>query len=704
LAVVGLALVALVAGRRLVTASGRTTSWRGAGRAVLGGYDRPLALGALAVSLITFGIDIYLLERKYEISRSGFLQDHPLTGLPTFLIFLAVLLLSEILFFFAIAGAWGAASRWLGVRPVLGAYHYVSVVGGLSIAITAARYQILSYFADFVDFTVLRNLGGGSLSAAVAYGFEEGRLFAGVTGSALVAYVVGHFVVRRAQGMPARSETRVEAVTVRWSLTTTVVSVIGLALLVLAVNRHEDYRHHLSQVSAYSYARQVLDRLTDVDGDGYGLFAWSADPAPFDPTVYPNALDVPGDGVDQNGLAGDFIYQPSPRMAAVFPGRKQHLIVIVLESARADVLQAHVGDRPVTPELRKLAAAGAAGSAYYSHTGFSTSSLKAIFSASLSARPAFGSSLFTLLKDHGYQVAVVSGQDETFGDIAGDLQMRSAAASYFDASMAVNDRVFPSMAPNGLAVSNERVVRQFAAAAQDLDWSRPVFAYINLQSAHFPYYHPGMPVRLDAVSPLARSAIRIGRQREVYHTYLNAIADADAAVGRLLTEIARHGSLDDMLVVVTGDHGESLFDDGLLGHGHQLNDVQTRTLLVASRPLPELRGLLGQIDLAGVLLRGIGARLVHADTGAPLDQAPPRHVFQYIGRLERPLAIGLVDQDGERVVFNVGARRVHFSASGTWIGVEALGQHPREQAKFTRLVTAWEHVHWEQHLFRAGQR
>jgi hypothetical protein len=662
--------------------------------------ERSLALSALAASVVTFLLDILLLERKYEISRSGFLQYHPLTGLPTFGLFLGVLLLTEVLFFGALAGLWGAASRRLGIRPGLSAYHFVGVVGGISVAIIAARYQLLTYFADFMDFTVLRNLGGGSLSEALAYGVEESHLFAWITGSAMVLYVGGHFVVGRAWPQLTGPAT----VSVRRYLAGSAVCVLGLAGLVLAVNRSEDFRHHLNRVTAYSYARQLFDTLTDVDRDGYGLFAWWADPAPFDATVYPNALDVPGDGIDQDGLAGDFQYQPSPRLTPVFTGRKQHLIVIVVESARADVLEARVGDRAVTPELQKLAARGATSRTYYSHTGFTSSSIKALFSGSLSGLPTFGTSLFTALREHGYQVAVVSGQDETFGGIADDLAMRPAATSYFDASLAANERVFPSMAPTSLAISNERVVRQFASMAKTLDWNTPIFAYVNLQSAHFPYYYPSMPVVLGTVTPLQRSAIGAERKREVYHTYLNAIADADASVGRILKEIAQHGSLDDMLVVVTGDHGESLFDDGLLGHGHQLNDVQTRTLLVTNRALPGLDGLLGQADLATMLLRGIGAQLVDADTGATVPAAPPRHVFQYIGHLDQPLAIGLVDQDGERVIFNMGARQVYFGALGAWLPLAKLGTHPREAAKLTRLITAWEHVRWEHHQGKQRRR
>ena len=42
----------------------------------------------------------------------------------------------------------------------------------------------------------------------------------------------------------------------------------------------------------------------------------------------------------------------------------------------------------------------------------------------------------------------------------------------------------------------------------------------------------------------------------------------------------------DPAVVVTSDHGESLFEEGFLGHGYALNDAQSRIpLIVTGLPL-----------------------------------------------------------------------------------------------------------------------
>ena len=43
-------------------------------------------------------------------------------------------------------------------------------------------------------------------------------------------------------------------------------------------------------------------------------------------------------------------------------------------------------------------------------------------------------------------------------------------------------------------------------------------------------------------------------------------------------------------MIVTSDHGEALFEDGVLGHGLALDEAQTRVPLVVSRPRRRLAG------------------------------------------------------------------------------------------------------------------
>ena len=106
----------------------------------------------------------------------------------------------------------------------------------------------------------------------------------------------------------------------------------------------------------------------------------------------------------------------------------------------------------------------------------------------------------------------------------------------------------------------------------------------------------------------------------------------------MLARLRRLGVLDDTLVVVTADHGESLFDDGFLGHGHVLNDQQTRIPFILSDPGVAIAAPIGLADMRAIILRAAGATTPAA-----------RHdgVFQYLGDLDRPGAIGLVARGGD---------------------------------------------------------
>ena len=285
--------------------------------------------------------------------------------------------------------------------------------------------------------------------------------------------------------------------------------------------------------------------------------------------------------------------------------------------------------------------------------------------------------------------------------MAEELQMRTSAFEFFDATSAPAERVFASAAPTSLTLSNPRVVREFETFVAQVDWQRPVFAYVNLQSAHFPYHYPGMPTLLDIGEPLSRGEISATNKVRLEHTYLNAIANADLAVGQIVAKLRDLGRWNDTLLVVSGDHGESLFDDGLLGHGHQLNDIQTRTLLVANQRLPGLSGLLGQTDLSIEMLEGIGARVTAvSDQSVSVRDRDRSDVFQIVGSLDNPAAIGFVDADRKRVALNMTSREAYFDSVQRWIPVANVSAYPNEAERLKRLVNHWEALRWEQWLAR----
>src|SRR6185436_8545232 len=96
---------------------------------------------------------------------------------------------------------------------------------------------------------------------------------------------------------------------------------------------------------------------------------------------------------------------------------------------------------------------------------------------------------------------------------------------------------------------------------------------------------------------IARGEIAVGNRERVAQTYWNAIAYNDRLIGALIERLRRLGVLENSILVVTADHGESLFDDGFLGHGHMLNDQQTRIPFILNRAGVAIPPVIGLADM-----------------------------------------------------------------------------------------------------------
>ncbi len=112
-------------------------------------------------------------------------------------------------------------------------------------------------------------------------------------------------------------------------------------------------------------------------------------------------------------------------------------------------------------------------------------------------------------------------------------------------------------------------------AAKAIEWlderdGRPFFAWVHLYEPHAPY-DPPEPIRSRF------PATMIG-------AYDGEIAEADIQVGRLIGHLASTGRLDRTLVVVLGDHGESLGEHGEEQHGFFVYNPDIQIPLIVAGP------------------------------------------------------------------------------------------------------------------------
>lgn len=134
------------------------------------------------------------------------------------------------------------------------------------------------------------------------------------------------------------------------------------------------------------------------------------------------------------------------------------------------------------------------------------------------------------------------------------------------------------------------------AALKWLDSVRgqPFFAWVHLYDPHYPYE------RHDDLPQLRRD-----------DPYDEEIAYADFQVGRLASWLAQHGLRRKTLLVVVGDHGESLGEHGEATHGLTLYEGPLRVPFIVSGPA-ELKSAqpiadpVGLVDLFPTLLDCVG--------------------------------------------------------------------------------------------------
>lgn len=643
----------------------------------------------LAAFVGTWPVELLLAERKYGFLGGGFGQSHALGG-P---LEIAAFILSTAMAQAVMLGLPYILFRRLMRDPArqeerLLAFLFVAI--GVASLILTAKLELLGYFSDAVSFKLLRNLGGGSLLDAALFGLSESALYAvAIVASGAVFWVLRHWLRRRR----ARREITPDAPAAfgwrGWS-----VLLLATMIAIAAGDRARNVRLAAHRMNAYALLSDGFNRLTDPDRDGFGLFGSEIDRWPFDSTRYPFALDVPGDGIDQDGIAGDLTLPPphANYHAPTLPARPRHLVLMVLESTRADLLDARVDGRLVAPNLRAVATSGSRVREAYSHVGFTTESLKSLFTGQLAPEGPHPS-LFTDLKAAGYRIAVFSGQPESFGDIDAVVGEKASSDIYVDASTLKDERATAFAAQGSLLVDENKLLRAFDRRLGDAaEWRRPTFAYFNFQSAHFPYHHPGM-VDLIEPHPLPRGDINLAHRGRLKRTYWNAVAYTDARLGELISRLKALGVWQDTLLVVTADHGESLFDDRFLGHGHLINRQQTHIPLVFNQPGIDPHGPVGLSDYRRLILDLLADRPTARSSDA---------VFQYIGDLDQPAQIGLAEPGGRWTIFDFDTRDIRFLPGDAAIPYAALRPGTRAKVRAEQLIRRWEVERWRHHLAAAN--
>ncbi len=264
-------------------------------------------------------------------------------------------------------------------------------------------------------------------------------------------------------------------------------------------------------------------------------------------------------------LAGAFAWLRRP--AVVRRERGLNVLLVTIDTLRADALGCYGRSGADTPRVDRLAATGVRFDFAHAHNVVTLPSHANILSGrypfdhgvrenSGFRFPAGMDSLATLLRKAGYHTgAFVSAfpLDSRFG---------------LDRGFEVYDDRFGDAEAGSDFQMQERAGAKTVAAARAwiLANPGPRFCWVHLYEPHAPYAPP------------------FDWRGRVPTAYDGEVAAADAALAPLLDPLLDAGAADDTLVVLTADHGEGLGDHGEATHGVFAYESTLRVPLILHNP------------------------------------------------------------------------------------------------------------------------
>ena len=309
------------------------------------------------------------------------------------------------------------------------------------------------------------------------------------------------------------------------------------------------------------------------------------------------------------------------------------LLVIVIDTQRADHLSSYGYARPTSPGLDALATRGARFTSAVSVSNRTGTSMASLWTGMLPSRHGVFRTgdvldehfvtVAELLRVRGYRTGAWCPNpslDRAFGHAQGwdayddDVLKRVA-----------DDARAPWRRWETATAINERALRWIAERPE-----QPFFAWLHYRDVHGPYVPP--PPYDEMFPPLGTRPIAAAEAaaRPVYLTlpgdgndlqhylgqYDGGVRYTDQRIAELLAELERRGVLERTVVVVTSDHGEAFLEHGQWNHDASLYEEEVHVPLIVVRPGGSARvveRVVSSLDLFPTLLALAGAPVPSSD-------------------------------------------------------------------------------------------
>lgn len=340
-----------------------------------------------------------------------------------------------------------------------------------------------------------------------------------------------------------------------------------------------------------------------------------------------------------------------------------HVLLIIMESLRPEALSPKI--------MGKLDAWSTQGLRLLRHYSGSNCSHLGMFSLLYGRAPlgyhetldrGIPPQLLETVKDLGYQVSLVtSGEIKGFRRLHDFVNERTCDAVIFEGNS-------PVQGMDEWPQSDRRKLHRARTILKDAG-GKPQFVFFYLLSTHHRY---AFPPEFEIFQESA-SFWRFLYPREQIRNYQSRYTNACLFLEHELMKLVKSIDMNRTIIVITGDHGESMGEDGVFTHGTRMSEVQVRTPLAMvgpGVPAKTIRTATVHMDVLPTLLHAI---LLES---TPVAGCDGRDLIAKEFPHDRVVVVPAVGRDFDRFLIIQGEQRSLYKAnlnqrrSG---GVEHLG-------------------------------
>ena len=349
-----------------------------------------------------------------------------------------------------------------------------------------------------------------------------------------------------------------------------------------------------------------------------------------------------------------------------------NVVVVCIDTVRADHTSLYGYERPTTPNLERIAAEGLVLGRHFANAPWTKPSVASIITGLHPS--AHGSRVGQFTEAEDQFVEVLSDENLTMAEVfqaAGYLTLAHVTnynmLGRFGYDQGYDEYRFVEEATGDTKVNAaDRAAVKFALEALEAE-EGPVFAWVHMMSVH-QYIAPPRYQRFHApegeLTRIDEDAIAYGRVQE-YDTVEGAVADydnailfTDALVGRLFDTIREEHP--NTILLVTSDHGEEFYDHGGFEHASTLYNemlLVPAVLWGPGVPTGRIEGITDSIDLLPTLVELATGRPAEGpfpgvsvlDGGAPGNGKPATFAEQHH---RSPYQRYSIVEDGAKLIRN----------------------------------------------------